>query len=106
MPPANLEPTLRPCPFCGEASVTIARNLEGTAHWAVCDGCRVELDTSPTDEEARRIWNQRALLTDEAAVERGARAAMEAWNKSQAANFGEEFREIVRAALAAALGEA
>lgn len=58
---------LKPCPFCGGTKVYLMESQQGVCDgYVVCDGCRAEGPCGVTDDEARRLWNERAERRDEA----------------------------------------
>ncbi len=56
---------LRPCPFCGGASILTAVADNYINPWcAICVDCSVFIE-KPTQESAARAWNKRVKWTDD-----------------------------------------
>jgi len=50
---------LKPCPFCGSASIYISEKLH-PLYIISCNGCEVQTDIHNPKEDAIKAWNTRA----------------------------------------------
>lgn len=51
---------LKPCPFCGRASIHMNRHQSGRLKYFVyCEGCHVGTTRYGSEETARAAWNTR-----------------------------------------------
>ena len=61
-----MQSELKPCPFCGGN----AEHMSTSSSWVRCEDCGAEIQCQETKEDAVRMWNRRAALSDqERAVE-------------------------------------
>ena len=54
---AMSEPSLKPCPFCGDTALEVAQG--GDRHWVMCHGCHAEGPMRDDEAAAVEAWNRR-----------------------------------------------